>query len=282
MGLSDNINYDDIHDIPRGPFTPTATFQPTITITREVLPVAIRHGCELWWDNSAQEKRLDQRDGKDGFTRFVNARVEGKIAEVAVSALLEEAFDVKSAVDWRIYGDYTETDHGDLQYLQDTDGNQYKPAVEFDTKKTKPWNQWLLVRDGILNGFDTEVPIILTKLSIPGDIELDKFESYNTWNQVDVNETFRERILDFAATNFPLDVECVGSVYTDEFTDTFEKGSRLYDPSTGTNIGSRLRCKNKGIHVSEIPNTPVRWNRVVNDIIGDNPIEYTPLPITDG
>jgi hypothetical protein len=168
MGFSDGVNYDNIHDIPTGPFVATDTVQPTISITREVLPIAIQHGCELWWDDSAQEKRLDQRGGKDGFTRFVNARIEGKLAEVAFSTFLEESFGVESAVDWRIYGEYTETDDGDLQYLCDSAGNEYPPAVEFDVKKTKPWNQWLLVRDGIFRHFDDDVPIVLTKHSIPG------------------------------------------------------------------------------------------------------------------
>jgi hypothetical protein len=81
---------------------------------------------------------------------------------------------------------------------------------------------------------------------------MDRFESFNTWQQVDRNDEFRQRILEFAERQFPLDVEIVGAVYPDEFTDTFEKGSRLYDPTNGTQIGSSLRCDNAGIHVNNI------------------------------
>jgi hypothetical protein len=123
------------------------------------------------------------------------------------------------------------------------------------------------------------VPIVLTKLSIPGDINMDSFESFDTWQQVDRNDEFRQRILEFAEQNFPLEVDIKGAVYTDEFTDSFEQGSRLYDPETGSAIGSSLRCDNAGIHVSDIPNDPIRWNRVVDDIVGSHPIEYDGMDI---
>jgi hypothetical protein len=264
--------------VDHGPFTPNQPLTPTIEIEREILPVAVRHGCELWWDGSTPTQRLDQRGGKDGFTRFVNSRIEGKLSEVAFKKFLHEYYGIDSAVDWRIYGDYTETDNGDLRCLEG-DTQQHEPAVEFDIKKTKPWNQWLAIRRNIHRGLDDDAPIILTKHAIGDDIDMDPWAETDSWDDVDPDDLFRRRLLDFAESMFPVKIELVGTAYPDEFTDSFDKGDRLYDPTTGSELGPPLRCNNEGIHVDDLDARVVRWNRVVYEIVGDNTITYTPLNI---
>lgn len=256
-------------------------FKPTIDIAREKLPTAIRHGCELWWDGSTPTHRLDTRGGDDGFTRFVNARIEGKLAEVAFSKFLEEYYGVESQVDWRIYGDYQTTDDGDLQYVVGDNGEEYTPSAHFDVKKTKPWNQWLAVRSNIYRTFDNDAPIILTKLSLQDDIDLSPWESTGEWDAVDQDDQFRDRLLEYADDNFPLQVDLVGTAYPDEFTDRFEKGDHLYDPSSGGKLGAPLKRDNVGIHVSDLKNSASRWNRVALDILGGNPVSFNPIPILD-
>lgn len=261
-----------------GPYTPNHELTPTIEIGREILPIAVKHGCELWWDGSTPTARLDQRDGRDGFTRFVNARIEGKLSEVAFKKFLHDYFDIDSAVDWRIYGEYTETDNGDLRCLEGDD-EQYEPAVEFDIKKTKPWNQWLAIRAEIYRKFDDSDPIILTKHAIQDDLVMDEFSDTDAWSAVDSDSRFRDRLLEFAETQFPVDVELVGTAYPPEFTDYFEQGEKLYDPDTGASLGGPLRRNNHGIHVDDLDARAVRWNRIASEIVGDRPITYTPLNI---
>lgn len=256
-------------------------FRPDVVVDRADLPIAIRHGMELWWDGSTPTKRLDTRDGDEGFSRFVNARVEGKLAEVAFKKLLAQYFGVESAVDWRIYGEYTETDDGDLQYIVGDDGGEYPPSVPFDVKKTKPWNSWLAIRSSIYDKLEPDAPIVLTKLSLQDDLELDDWEDTDDWEAVDTDETFRQRLMAFADDYFPLTVEFSGTAYKDEFTDEFDQGEKLYDPTTGATLGGPLRCDNRGIHVNDLYNSPERWNSVILDITQDLPVEVSPLYVVD-
>lgn len=237
---------------------------------------------ELWWDGSTPTKRLDERGDSSKFTRFVNARVEGKLCEVAFMQFLEENFNLRSQVDWRIYGDYDITDDGDLQHLLDKHGLEFPLGVDLEIKKTKPWNQWLAVRQEIFDQLSDEAPIILAKARIDSDIQLDPWQDTEDWDDVDLDEEFRSRLLNFARDEFPMQVTFAGTVYKDEFTDHFNKGDRLYKPSSGDKIGPRLKRPNMGVHVSDLNNSPARWNRVVADLVGDNPAElWRPLPVVD-
>jgi len=271
--------YDDSRETL---YNPDEEFCPEITVECDALPVAIQHGMELWWDGSTPTKRLDERDGSSKFTRFVNGRIEGKLCEVAFMKLLEDQFDLRSQVDWRIYGDYDITDDGDLQHLLDEQGNQYQLGIDFDIKKTKPWNQWLAIRKEIFNGISNDAPIVLAKTRIENDIQLDEWSNTDSWDDVDGDDEFRKRLLEFADKEFPLTVEFAGTVYKDEFTDSFDKGDRLYDPETNHKLGPNLKRPNMGVHVDDLHNTVSRWNRLVADIVGSNPESiWRPLPVVD-
>jgi len=245
-----------------------------IDVYADDFKTALKHGMELWWDGSTPTKRLDQRDGRSGFTRYVNARAEGKLSEVAFSRFLKYNFGIESQVDWRIYGSYDETDEGDLQYLLGDDGEEYTPAVEFDVKKTKPWNSWLAIRTEIFGPHPDDAPFILTKLTLEDDLILDPWEDTNDWTEVNKDQTFNQRFNRYVNGTFPLEVEIVGTAYPDEFTDDFDKGDKLYDPDTGRKLGGPLRRPNAGIHVDDLIDGEERWNRIVDEITGDNPISY--------
>jgi hypothetical protein len=246
----------------------------TIDVYADDFKTALKHGMELWWDGSTPTKRLDQRGGRNGFTRFVNARAEGKLSEVAFSRFLKYEYGIESQVDWRIYGSYEETDEGDLQYLVGDDGDEYTPAVEFDVKKTKPWNSWLAIRTEIFEPHPENAPFILTKLTLEDDLMMDEWADTDDWTAVETSQKFDRRFNRYVSENFPLEVEIVGTAYPDEFTDHFDKGDKLYDPDTGRKLGGPLRRPNKGIHVDDLIDGPQRWNRIVEEITGDNPISY--------
>lgn len=250
---------------------------PTIKVYADDFKTAVKHGMELWWDGSTPTKRLDQRDGRSGFTRFVNARAEGKLSEVAFSRFLQYNYGIESQVDWRIYGDYDVTDEGDLQYILGDDGEEYKPAVEFDVKKTKPWNQWMAIRTEIFNKHPEDAPFILTKLTLPDDMIVDEWNDADEWSEVESQLKFSNRFEEYVQDHFPLEVEIVGTAYSDEFTDFFEQGDKLYDPDSGRKLGGGLRRPNKGIHVSDLIATEERWDRIVDEITDDNPVEYEHL-----
>ena len=270
------------HSVSEPTYRPGDQLRPVIGVGRESLPIAIKHGMELWWDESSPTKRLDNRAGSSQFTRFVNGRIEGKLAEVAFTDLLSSHFNVDACVDWRIYGEYDVTDEGDLHYLLDDEGEQYPPGVHFDIKKTKPWNSWLAVRKEIFDKIDDEAPVVLSKMRIADDIQLDEWESTNSWEEVDQDDQFRSRVLDFADAMFPIDVEFVGSAYPHEFEDSFAKGDRLYDPVSGSRIGPELKRPNEGIFVENLNSTPERWNRIVSEICSEMPRNsWRPLAITD-
>lgn len=252
-------------------------YSPTVSVYAQQFETAVRHGMELWWDGSTPTKRLDQRDGRSGFTRFVNARVEGKLAEVAFKQFLKYDFGVHGRVDWRIYGDYDVTDDGDLRDLKGDDGGWYIPGVEFDVKKTKPWNSWLAIRRQMYEKHPDDAPYILTKLSLEEDLDVDRWEATGSWSDVKNDSEFERRLDNYVAEYFPLDVEIVGTAYKDEFTDFFDKGDKLYDPETGNKLGGPLRRNNAGIHVDDLINTEERWNRVVDEITDDYPITYNEL-----
>lgn len=281
---SEDIGFGD-HSFPaisERTYGPDDDLNPTIRVGRESLPIAIRHGMELWWDGSTPTKRLDDRQGSSKFTRFVNGRIEGKLAEVAFMQFLEEYFGIQSQVDWRIYGDYEVTDEGDLQHLLDEEGNEFPLGVDIDIKKTKPWNSWLAVREEIFRTIEKEAPVILTKLRIEDDIQLDQWEDTDCWEDVDQDKEFRNRLLTFADDMFPLDVEFVGTAYPDEFNESFDKGDRLYDPITGNEIGPPLKRPNEGIFVDNLDCRAVRWNRIAHEITEYMPNgSWRPLPVID-
>lgn len=250
-------------------------FQPQIKVRRADFMQALQHGMELWFDGSTPTKRLDQRGGRNGFTRYVNARIEGKLAEVAFRNYLYEAFGIQAGVDWRIYGSYEQTDHGDMQFMVGEDNESYEPAVEFDIKKTKPYNSWLAVRENIFQQHPDDAPFILAKLSLEDDLELDEWEDNDEFPHDDGVLNYKAH--EYVKENLPVEVQLVGAAYKDEFTDTFEQGDRFYDPETGRKLGGEMRADNRGIHVDDIPSSPERWNRVVSDIVGDRPIRYHEL-----
>jgi len=255
----------------------TASFEPSTYVSRDVLPVAIKHGMELWWDGSTPTKRLDDRDNSSLFSRYVNARIEGKFAEVAFAQILETYFSIDAQVDWRIYGDYEQTDDGDLEYLLGDDGVEYSPAVGVDVKKTKPWNQWLAIRREIFDRYEPSDPLVLAKLSLNDDLDLDQWRETECWDDVDADQLFRDRLLAYAEDNFPVGVDFVGAAYPEEFTDAFQAGDQLYDPDTGATLGDPLKRDNMGIHVEDLISTRRRWNRIIGDVVGDNPISFTEL-----
>ena len=274
------MSSDDIDTEPL--YAPNEAVEPFVNVGRESLPVAIKHGMELWWDESTPTKRLDEREGSSQFSRFVNGRIEGKLAEVAFSQVLERWFDVDSDVDWRIYGDYETTDDGDLRRLVDDDGRPHPLGVDVDVKKTKPWNSWLAVREETFSRLSENAPVVLSKLRIEDDIQLDPWEDTGDWETVDHDSEFRRRLLDFADDVFPVKVEFVGTAYPDEFNESFEKGERLYDPVTGDEIGPRLKRPNQGIFVENLDSRAVRWNRIVAEICANMPADsWRPLPIVD-
>lgn len=263
-------------------FVPGESYQPTVTVERDVLPMIVEHAMELYWDGSTPTKRLDERDDSSRFTRFVNARIEGKLTEVAFTQLLEDQFNVGAAVDYRIYGDYTTTDNGDLQYLVDDAGEHYEPGVEFDLKKTKPWNSWLAVREEIYDKIDDDAPVILTKMRIEPELQVDPWETADGWDSVNENDEFRDRLLDYSGKAFPVEVDFVGTAYPYEFTDHFDQGSKLYNPDTGNDIGPPLKRPNEGIAVGDLDSRAERWNRIVAEICANmDPDCWRPLPICD-
>jgi len=279
--MSQDIETNDGHRFPDQTYRHDEQLQPTIEVERDILPIAIQHGMELWWDGSTPTKRLDTRDGSSQFTRFVNARIEGKLGEVAFMQFLEDAFGCRSQVDWRIYGEYTETDDGDLQHILGPDNEEIPLGTDMDIKKTKPWNSWLAIREEIFTRISDEAPIILAKLRIESDLQLDPWDDAGSWDDVDSDGEFRTRLLEFADTEFPVDVELVGAVYKDEFNEYFEKGQHLYDPQTGRQLGEPLKRPNHGLHVRHIDASAERWNRVVADICANAPPEtWRPLPVT--
>lgn len=263
-------------------FAPSESYTPTVTVRRDILPMIVQHAMELYWDGSTPTKRLDDREGSSKFTRFVNARIEGKLSEVAFTQLLEQQFDVRATVDFRIYGDYETTDTGDLQHLLGPGDIEYPPGVEFDLKKTKPWNSWLAIRREIYDKIDPEAPVILTKLFIEPELNVDPWLNARDWDDVDEDDRFRNRLLTYADEVFPVDVEFVGTAYPTEFTESFAKGDRLYNPVNGSKIGPPLKRPNEAIAVQNLDRRASRWNRVVGDIVAplvDADGEWRPLPI---
>lgn len=263
-------------------YAPGESYKPTIVVERDVLPLIVQHAMELYWDGSTPTKRLDERDDSSLFTRFVNARIEGKLSEVAFTQLLEYRFNVRAAVDYRIYGDYETTDNGDLQYLLDDDGNQYDPGVEFDLKKTKPWNSWLAIRSEIYDKIEQNAPVILSKMYIDPELQVDPWENADSWDDVNNDGEFRNRLLSYADDVFPVEIEFVGTAYPDEFTDSFDQGEKLYDPVNGADIGPPLKRPNEGIAVRNLNSRADRWNRIVADICANMPRgSWRPLPIAE-
>jgi len=250
------------------------TRDTTVELYESQFKAGIKHGAELYWDDSTPRKRLDQRGDRNGFTRYVNARVEGKLGEEAFRQFLRSNYGIESQVDYRIYGDYTVTDSGDLQYLIGDDGEHYEPAVEFDVKKSKPWNSWLLIRSSIFAAHPDDAPYILTTLSLEDDLIMDEWADAGSWSDVLASSTFNERYNRYVNGRFPIEAEIVGTAYPDEFTEHFDQGDTLFDPDTGSTMGGGLRCNNEGIHVDQLIDTPERWDRVVSDIVGDNPITH--------
>lgn len=250
--------------------------KPTMQIGPRPLIQSLKHGVELWNDESTPTFRLDQRGGRDGFTRYVNARIEGKVGEVAFVQFLDEYYDIEAAVDFRIYGDIDETDDGDIQYVVGDDGEHYEPSVNLDVKKTKTWNDWLCLRTDVLDRHPDDAPFVLTRLAIEDDIVLDEWEG-ESWETIVDDLRFEDRLSKFVHEQCPVHVEMTGVAYPDEFTEEFDQGDRLYDPESGQFVGGPLRRDNVAVPCDNLDASPERWDRVVDEITRNIPVEYEPL-----
>ncbi len=250
--------------------------QPTIQVGRKEFRTALKHGIELYHSDSTPKKRLDQRGGNSGFSRYANARVEGKLAEVAFSRFLERFYGIESEVDWRIYGDYNQTDHGDVRCLFTDEGQEVPPAVEFDVKKTKSYNSWLAIRESMWQKHPEDAPIVLCTMNLQDDVDIRQWQSWDEYPADDYE--FEQRLQDFEDDNFPLPVTVEGAVYKDEFTHRFEQGDRLHDPDDPSyKFSDEMRMDNKAIPVQDLDATKERWDRVVGEIVGDHEITWEPL-----
>lgn len=254
-----------------------SNIQTTISVGSDAFVRALKHGVELWHDGSTPKFRLDQRDDRDGFTRYCNARVEGKLAEEAFATFLSMHYGLDAGIDYDIYGDIETTDDGDLKYIRGDDGEEYPPSAHLDVKKTKTYNKWLAIRKSIFDSHPDDAPFILTKLSLADDLVLDLWEDNESWEEMMEDPMFEARLQSFAENHFPLDVEIVGSAYKDEFTDHFNKGDRLYHPDSGNHIGGPLRRENMGIPCQDLIDNAERWDRIVDEITEDIPVEYDHL-----
>lgn len=245
----------------------------TIPVYREEFRTALRHAMQLWWSDSTPKKRLDQRGGRDGFTRYCNARVEGKLAEVAFSRFLDEEFGIESEVDWRIYDDYEATDNGDVRCLITDDGEEVEPAVEFDVKKTKFHASWLALRSERFEAHPDDAPYVCCTMDLRDDVDVDEWQPWEAWPADDWK--FEQRLRDYEEEWFPLDVSLEGAVYKDEFTHQFDAGEKLHAPGDPDfKFNATMRMDNTAVAIEDIPCTPDRWNRVVGDIVGDHDITW--------
>lgn len=234
------------------------------SVGKDAFVKALKHGMELYWDDSSPKKRFDVREGQSNFTRFVNARIEGKLAEVAFSKILKDKYGVESQVDWRIYGDHTITDNGDMQYIVDEEGNKLEPQTEFDIKKTKPWSKWLLVKEFNFKKHDEEAPFILAKMNLEEDISVDEYEGSNSWDEIKDDMVLNKRINNYSKRNLPVTVSFIGTAYKSEFTDHFDKGDYLYSPDRSKKL-DELRSNNAGIPVESLVSSKERWNNVMEE-----------------
>lgn len=244
----------------------------TVTVDRTQFRTALKHGFELWHDDSTPKKRLDQRGGNDGFTRYTNCRVRGKLAEVAFVQFLRQEFDVDGSVDWRVYGDYDTTDDGDIQYLIDEDGTEVDPAADVEIKKTKSFNSWLAIRESAYERHPDDAPIVVCTMYLDEDVDVDEWQPWGEWPAEDWK--FEQRLRNYEEKYFPLDIQIEGAVYKDEFTHHFDAGDNLFDPNDPDHTyNATMRMSNEAVPMQDLPNDQQRWERVVDDIVGDHDID---------
>lgn len=238
---------------------------------------ALRHGMELWYDESSPTKDwgkgVGNSDNERTLTKFVADRIEGKLGEVAFQRLLDEEFGVESTVDWDVYGDIETTDEADLGGIG-PDGD-YSPGVAFDVKKTKPRNLWLAVRASIWRDHDDTDPFVLCKLQLPERIDLEPWTDAGAYP--DDDPEFERTVAEWCDSHLPVSVSVVGYAEKQAFTDFFERGDRLYHPNGGYDIGPPLKTDNRGIPVADLRADREAWNELVERIVGDAPVDWQPL-----
>lgn len=238
---------------------------------------ALRHGMELWYDQSSPTKDwgegVGRGDNERTITKFVADRIEGKLGEVAFQQTLAEEFGVESTVDWSVYGDIEVTDEADLEGIG-PDG-EYSPGVAFDVKKTKPKNLWMAVRASIWRDHDDTDPFVLAKLELPERVDLEPWADAGTYP--DDDPAFEQTVTEWCERHLPVSASVVGFAEKREFTDFFERGERLYHPGGGFDIGPHLKTDNRGVPVEELRSSRSAWNELVERIVGDAPVDWQPL-----
>jgi len=247
------------------------SFQPEVEVSKEDMLRAMRHGMELYWDGSTPTHRLDQRGGRSGFTRYVNARIEGKLGEVAFCEFLEEYYGIEAEADFRIYGDYTVTDDGDVRRMRSVGSEEWHtPERCPEIKKSKRSHSWLAVRESVYDRVDSEVPFVLTQMDLRQDIELDDWDNGDETGVVPAD---MDRIESYADEYFPLQVKLAGTAYKDEFTDYIEQGEKLPKPQDRSEtLPAQMRRNNYGVPVEELDCSRTRWNRVVEEMVAGRDI----------
>lgn len=257
----------------------TKKFKPKYNLGRRYFVKSLKHGIELWIDQSSPTKDwgkgVGSGDNDRTFTKFVADRIEGKLGEAAFSRMLREEFNLETEIDWDIYGSIDKTDESDLKALISSEGKKFDPCVSFDVKKTKPRNLWLAIRHSIWQDHKDSDPIILTKLELPERVNLEEWSDSNEYPGDDPE--FNNRIDEWCDANLPVSAQVVGFAEKQEFTDYFERGDRLYHPDGEYEIGPPLKTKNNGIPIKQLNSSRGDWNNLVSRIIGDHPIQWSSI-----
>lgn len=244
--------------------------RPTYQLTGEEVKRAIRHGVEMWYDDSSPMSDWDPRSNDRSMTKFVGDRVEGKVAEVAFMKFLEDGFGLEMEVDYEIYGDISITDDGDIESLTDGLGRSHPPAITVDVKKTKPKNMWLAVRESRWKEYRPTDVFVLCKTKIQR-VNIDEMAD-ETWTEGEpAVETWAEKIS-------PLDVKICGFKQKNELRYTFDRGERLHTPDDETyEIGPPLKTKNKATPVKSLKAGIDDWNSLMENVVGDRPLHWSEL-----
>lgn len=251
-------------------------FTPNYELGEQYLHKAVRHGMELWYDESSPTQDWGEGVTNDSnersFTKFVADRVEGKLGEAAFKQMLHKEFGIQAKIDWSVYGQIDLTDEADLKSLIQ-EGNSYPPAESFDVKKTKPDNLWLAVRESIWKDHNKSDPFILVLLELPQRIKLDRWDNKKEYPGND--PVLEQTLTDWGNDHLPIEAEIAGWVEKQEFTHRFERGGRLHLPwNSDRQIGPPLKTNNRGIPVNDLHSSPEKWNELINRIVGDNSIDW--------
>jgi hypothetical protein len=231
----------------------------TVFLTHEDYKKSVRFALSLWY---AGKPKGDWRitGTKRDLGSYITNWTEGKLAEVAFGKFLENNWNIKAELDFKIYPSAQAVDQGDIVSVE-IEGVKRIPGIKIDVKSTKPTSLWAMADLKEFNSRHYDA-YVWVKVDLPlNHLARPIFEAVKNRNLTEIEGKIP-----------PLEqvsAEIAGFAYREEVEKwrVFHKGERVPDPRSKKTLFT-AKIDNKAAPLSSLRNSDEEWSELVSKILG--------------